>query len=229
MKANPLVTLATILMLASLAPRNAAAAEFESIDIHIEYSAADDDGEAMINVKAGLALKELALFAPQQPNKDKRKKIISLTNKHVKGLGLSHIQLETPEPTLEEVLSAYPAGTYTFEGLTTDDEVVTGEVVLAHDILDAPAITAPTADASDVPALGTVVTWDAVPGASAYAVTLEQEDLAIELTADILAGTTSFAFPDGWLSPGLPYVLGVAVKGANGNVVVSEIAFTTAP
>lgn len=60
-------------------------------------------------------------------------------------LGLTELFFEGAEPRLDEfpledLLELFPEGTYTFAGLTVDDEPITGEAVLAHDVPAGPRV-----------------------------------------------------------------------------------------
>ena len=75
-----------------------------------------------------------------------------------------------------------------------------------------------------------VIEWSAVPGVAEYILELENESANPEqsLTLNLPADTTRFRVPAHWLVDGAEYQVGVAAVARNGNVVFTEIQFTTA-
>jgi len=60
-------------------------------------------------------------------------------------LGLTELFFEGAEPTLDEypledLLALFPEGEYTFEGVTVDDDPITGAAELSHDVPAAPSV-----------------------------------------------------------------------------------------
>ena len=196
---------------------------FGAVGIHIEYNAVDSDAKAVIVIDAGVGLSSVKVFAPNS------RQVLYLTAKTTPNLGQTKLKVETPEPSLNEVKAAYPAGMYRFRGWTVDGDMIVGEATLSHDLLDAPVITAPANSATTVPINGQTATWETVTGAASYFLELEQEDLALVLKVDLLSSSTSFDFPTGWLLLDKDYVLSVSAIGANGNHTIAEVRFRTAP
>lgn len=205
---------------ASAAPRQAPR-EFQAVEIRLEFSKADADAEIVTTIDAGVGLKFVDVIAPHG------REVMHLSAHTMPRLGQTKITAETPEPSLADVQASYPPGVYRFRGRTVDGQAIVGEAELSHDLPDAPIITAPQAGQTNVGLKMLLAAWDPAGGAARYAVVLEQEDLGIKLTADLLAGSTNFAVPEGWLLPDMDYVLEVVAIGENGNRSVGEVRFHT--
>jgi len=197
--------------------------EFDELRLFVEANASDGDAEVNLDFDSDVPLRCLDIYAPGGRH------VLRLKSRDRERLGLRKGIIETPEPAPEEVFAAYPEGVYTIKGRSVDGELVLGEVSLSHSLPPAPVITSPAAGAEGVALAGLGAAWNAVPGATGYVLELERESEEGEfaLKADIPAGTTSFTFPPGWVLANTEYQLGVAVKGENGNVQVTEIQFTT--
>ncbi len=206
---------------ATVAPRPAAI-PFERVAIYLEYNATDDDAEIVVDLKADAALERLAIFAPGG------KPVLKLRSRDGEGLGINELVLETTEPALATVLAAYPPGLYRFVGRTHSGQELFSIAQLSHDLPAAPDILQPLD--GEVGILdGSSAVWTCATPVASFLVELEQEDIGIELLSNVLGTTTSFAFPAGWLAPGLEHQLGIGARAANGNLVVTEIHFTAMP
>lgn len=197
--------------------------EFDELRLFVEANATDNDAEVNFEFDSDAPLRKLDIFTPDGRH------VLRLRSRDQERLGLRKGIIETPEPAPAEVLAAYPEGVYIVKGQGIDGELVRGEVTLSHSLPPTPVITSPAADAAGVPLAGLGAVWEAVPGATRYVVELEREteDDEFALKAELPADATSFTFPPGWVLPGTEYQLGIAVKGENGNVQVTEINFTT--
>ena len=78
-----------------------------------------------------------------------------------------------------------------------------------------------------MPTKGVVLTWKAVPNVAAYNVYVE-EDGGTSVTARLPGSATSFVVPNGYLAPGVEYVMGIGTISRAGNTSVVEASFTTA-
>jgi hypothetical protein len=203
--------------------------EIEEVGIILEYNATDEDAEIVLTMDADLPLARIVVLSPDRDRDGDRKPVLSLSSSNTKNLGLKELLVETPEPSLEQVLASYPEGRYIFRARTEAGDIARGSAVLEHDLLDAPEIANPADESTGVPVNGVVAEWNAVAGAVAYKLELEQEDLEIVLTADVPADATTFAFPTGWLVPNSEYAFGIAAVSEDGNLTVTEIHFVTAP
>lgn len=205
---------------ASAAPRQAPK-EFGNVEIRLDFSETDVDAEVVTTIDAGVGLNFVDVIAPDG------QRVMRLSARTMPRLGQTKIAAETPEPSLAAVRASYPPGVYRFRGRTVDGQAIVGEAELSHDLLNGPIITAPHAGQTNVGLRMLRVAWEPVGGAARYAVALEQEDLGIKLTADLLAGSTNFAVPEDWLLPDMDYVLDVIAIGENGNRSIADVRFHT--
>ena len=183
-----------------------------------EVNATDGDGEVVLDLDTDLALERLTLFDPDH------RAVVKLATKDRGQLGISQMELETAEPSIEAVVQAYPEGVYHAVLRTTSHETFHVFVELRHALPELPVITFPVPD-GDVPASGAVVTWTPDPAVEAWVVEIENDELEQTLTAELPAGAASFSIPDGFLVQGETYQLGIAATGENGNVLVVEQDF----
>ena len=61
------------------------------------------------------------------------------------------MHFDTPEPSLEDLMQAYPEGQYRFQGRTAAGEKLAGVADLSYELLPAPTILFPPAGETDVP------------------------------------------------------------------------------
>ena len=224
----PIAVVHLATLIGTTSPALAACDDFSDLgSIHLEYNQTDDDAEAVIVVDAGTDLRDVVAIAPGKRKND-GKRVLNVASRDGQKLGITKFTIETPEPSLDEVKAAYPEGTYRFRAHRMDGSCLSGEATLSHQLLAAPVITYPQGGDQNVPPANFVLAWNAVPGAVAYAVEVEQEDLQIVLKSDVLATGTTFAVPSTWFLPSLDYVAVVIAIGANGNHTVSEARFRTA-
>ena len=202
-------------------PAAPVAAPFDEARLFVEYNATDDDAEVVLQVDADVGLDRFRVINPNG------KQILDLRAKHTQDLGIRKINLETPEPSLAAVLAAYPPGAYRFLGKTVDGETLSSTVWLSHDLPGAPQFTFPQSGQTGVPLSGAAASWTAVSGAVSYFLELENDDLLVDVKSNIAAEQTSFGFPAGWLLPKTQYQIGIGARGANGNLTVVELEFTT--
>lgn len=196
-------------------------AEFEDATLYVVYSSSDEDAQIFVAGGADDPLRLVEVFAPSG------KKVLRWKSKDGDELGHADFQFETPEPSLEGLMEAYPAGPYRFVGMTVEDETLVGEVELSYDLLPAPYIVYPQDGDTSVPANGLVLFWDAVPGAEAIRFELEDEEEEVALKVDLPGDADSFEFPNNWLQPGTEYVFDIKAIGENGNQTVTDVRFTT--
>lgn len=196
--------------------------DFEDAEIHLERNVTDGDAEAVFTIKVEEGgLSSLLIIAPDG------RRLTRLESRNKRNLGSREILLESPEPGVDEVLAAYPEGTYRFVGRTFDGEDLTAEADLSHVFPEPANITSPL-EGSTVPAASLIIQWEPVEGVEGYLLELEQEELESELTVSLPASATSFSPPAGWLRPGEETVVGIGTLGENGNVTFIEVVFNTA-
>lgn len=195
---------------------------FDEAKIFVEYNASDGDAEIVVDVDADVGLERFVVLNPNG------RTVLDLRSKQTQDLGIRKIALETPEPSLADVLAAYPEGGYWFFGRSTDGQILFSSVSLSHSLPQAPAITFPLDGAIGVPTSG-AVTWTAGPDAASFFFELESDDAGVDLKANLAGNATSFGFPAGFLVPDTEFQVGVGARADNGNLTVVEHTFTTAP
>jgi hypothetical protein len=194
---------------------------FDEAILYVEYNASDEDAEVVVDVDADVGLARFSVLAPNG------KEVLNLRSRDSQDLGIRKINLETPEPALEDVLEAYPEGWYRFYGKSVDGETLFSEVRLSHELPLAPRITYPLDGDVGVPTSGAAATWNSDSGSEGFFFELEQDDLEVDIKSNVAADATSFGFPDGWLEADTEYQMGLATRAENGNLTVVEIHFTT--
>lgn len=194
---------------------------FDEATLYLEYNATDEDAEIVIDVDADVGLKRFMVIAPNG------RRVLDLRARDTEELGIRKIRLETPEPSLEAVLEAYPSGSYRFVGKSVDGQTLVSTACLSHELPSAPMLTYPLEGTVGVPTSGAGAAWTAGADAENFFLELEQDDLGVDVHSNLPEGATSFGFPEGWLIGDTEYQLGVATRGENGNLTVVEIHFTT--
>ncbi|MGH9147801.1 MAG: hypothetical protein ACRD1Q_13905, partial [Vicinamibacterales bacterium] len=144
-------------------------------------------------------------------------------------LGMRHFHLETPEPNDIKIMrSGYPEGAYALAGVTPSGLKLTGKVTLSHKLPPAVTLLTPKPDAENVAVKNLRISWAPVKNVAAYLLYIEQPDVNFEITARLPGSSTSFAVPDGLLSPGTAYSLGIGTVSKEGNTSFIETTFATA-
>lgn len=195
---------------------------FEVAAIFVEYNATDGDAEVVVAVDADMGLERFRIVNPLGHV------VLDLRSRHTDDVGIRKINLETPEPSLQDVLDAYPAGWYRFEGRAENEQRLVSLVWLSHDLPAAPQITFPLDGATNVPT-SSVATWTAGADADEFFLEIDQDELGVDVKSNVLGDTTSFGLPSGWTRPNTEYQLGLGARNAAGNLTVVEISFRTAP
>lgn len=197
--------------------------EFSELSIILEQNATDMDSEVVIFAKGGD--EGLGRFSVTAPN---GRKVARFDARGRGVIGIREFNLESPEPPdLQEVLGAFPEGTYRFRGRTMSGDCLRGEASLSHAIAMASELIAP-GEGEILRRDEVVVTWAAVPEAEVYIIELQNEETEEELVADVPRSDLSFVPPEGWLVPDTEYQVSVAVKIESGNITVVESFFFTA-
>lgn len=121
--------------------------------------------------------------------------------------------------------AAFPEGSYRFDATTILGESLIEETDLTHTLLPAPGFSpmdGEVVDPNDV-----VIVWSAVPGADGYVVEVENDDLGVNITAELPPDVVSFTIPPGFLIPGVEYEIGVGTLTEEGNLAIAEGSFVT--
>lgn len=188
--------------------------EFAEASIILEHNATDGDAEIVVYVKGGdEGLATLKVYAP-----DGRTMVDVSTQDTV--IGLREFAVESAEPGIADVIGAYPEGSYRIEGVTIGGDRLHASAGLSHKLPSPPEL--------QVSKAARTVTWSATQGAVKYSIELEREvgdEDVMKMTIELPATVRSFAIPKAFLVPG-DYQVGVAVHGANGNIVVVEQEFS---
>ena len=195
-------------------PRTGSGLGFTEAGILLEHNATDRDAEIVVFVKGGdEGLATLRVYAP-----DGRAVLDLSTQDRV--IGLREFTVESAEPGLAKVLGAYPEGSYRIEGVTIGGDKLHASVGLSHKLPSPPEL--------KVSKTTNTVTWSAAAGAVKYSIELEREvdgEDVMQMRMELPATVRSFPIPKAFLVPG-DYQVGVAVHGANGNIVVVEQEFS---
>ncbi|RPH59395.1 MAG: hypothetical protein EHM89_10745 [Acidobacteria bacterium] len=199
-------------------------ASFSIAKVHLEQNATDGDFEVVLEVNSGgEGLEKLTVVSP-----DGRKVVdYSATGKPT--MGMRHFHLETPEPNDIKIMrSGFPEGVYSLSGATPSGLKLSGKVTLTHKLPPAVTLLTPKPDAENVAIKNLRITWTPVKNVAGYLIYIEQPDANFEITARLPGSSTSFAVPEGLLSPGTAYSLGIGTVSSEGNTSFIETTFATA-
>ncbi len=139
---------------------------------------------------------------------------------------------------LDELLGAFPAGDYTFNGKRQGARFE-DQATLSHAIPAGPEITAP-ADGAVVPDAPLLIDWNPVNGpilpelgpvtiVGYHVIVVEAGGEALpQLDADVPAADTDFTVPAQYLEPNTVYQFEVLATEESGNQTISEGFFCTA-
>lgn len=206
------------------AQSNGETSSFSIAKIHLEQNATDGDFEVVLEVNSGgEGLEKLTVVSPDG------RKVVDYAATGKPTLGMRHFHLETPEPNDIKVMrSGYPEGVYTLAGATPSGLKLTGKVTLTHKLPPAVTLLTPKPDAENVAVKNLRISWAPAKNVAAYLLYIEQPDVNFEITARLPGSSTSFAVPDGLLSPGTAYSLGIGTVSKEGNTSFIETTFATA-
>ena len=198
--------------------------EFDTAEIHVEKNATDDDTEIVIEAVGGDdGLCQFRIYAPDG------RPISSFHTVDRSTGGQREFLIESPEPPGDAILALYPEGEYRFRGRTCEGDRFASTAELRHDLPAPAVITFPAVDSEVDASQGIVIQWSAVPGVAEYILELENESADPEqsLSLNLPPDATQFEVPASWVASGADYQVGVATVAPNGNVVFTEIEFTT--
>ena len=195
--------------------------EFEGVEIFVVYSSTDLDAQVFLAGESDEPLTRLKAVGPAGVR-------LSWKVKDGGDLGYADFQFESPEPSLEELEVAYPAGTYSFHGRTNEGTKLTGEAELSYELLDAPVPIFPLNGDTGVPTNGVITMWEPISDAEAIRFEIEDEEGEVAFKVDLPGDAVSFDLPNGWLEPATEYTLDIKAIGENGNQTVTDLRFTTA-
>ena len=207
----------------ALRPRTPAE-PFAIASVFFEQNATDKDVEVVFDVKGGDdGLVQLTVLAPDG------RTVVDIKAPDVSTLGLRQFRFESPERgDVASIKAAYPEGVYTFDASTAAGVKFHGTSTLRHTLPATATGVRPAAEAEDVPVKGLVISWTPARNLAAYVIAVEQDSLEVSVSAKLSGSATSFTVPDGFLAPGMEYVLSIGTMTSEGNTSYVESTFTTA-
>lgn len=192
------------------------------IEMFYQFSATDEDAEVTIGIESpDHPIDSLVILAPNG------RTVAEFRSRDQ--LGLAEVELESAEPSVEEVQQAYPEGTYRFLGWSVDGHVLRGRTKITHDVVGAPDFFnfSPCGQNVD-PRSWVTIAWNAVPGAEGgYEIIIEQDDTGANLRVTQSPDRTSFVIPEGFLASGLEYEIEMKSVTAEGNKTSASCEFST--
>ena len=197
---------------------------FATATVRFETNVTDNDVEIVFEAKGGdEGLSRLIVKGPDG------RTVVDAAAPDASTMGLRQFVFESPEPRdVAALKAAYPEGSYTFTGATSDGKQFIGKATLSHALPAAVSILHPGKDAKGVNPRKLTLEWSAVPGAARYTLEIEQEDSAAQVKATLPGTVTHFAVPVGFLRPGEDYKIAIGSVMMNGNMSVVETEFETA-
>ncbi len=236
------LTLATVVFAAmatflSTAPK-LWAVPFGQTGIIIEVNATDGDAGIQIFVDA-TGWTRLEVSDP-----DGQQILDFSANGSVEQQGITELHLESAEPsfdeqTLEELFLLFPAGMYTFSGMTDDGKTLNGKATLNHLIPNGPVVASPEEGEALDAGSPVVIDWNPVtdqfpgtdPGVNvvAYQVIVEQvKPQSVRVFSITLpATTTQVELPPQLVQANAEYKFEVLAIEDGGNQTISESSFKT--
>lgn len=207
-------------------PGMGAAAEdggFAKLSVYLERNMQDHDAEIrfeVIGAEDGLAA--LKVSAPGG------RTVIDLRTPDSK-LGIRSLTVESPEPGHDSIVRAdFPAGSYRFQGTTTNGASLRGEGRLSH-VFPQPAVFEyPRPGQKDVPATKLTLHWSVPDGIESCAVVIEQTGSPYEIRALLPGSAKALTIPEGFLRAGQAYKFAIGTVAKDGNRSFIEAGFTTA-
>jgi hypothetical protein len=140
-------------------------------------------------------------------------------------IGITELRFESAEPSPAAVRSRFPAGDYTFRGLTAEGASLVSKARLFHFLLPAPTFSPRNGQLVDKD--NTVVRWNA-PDADRVEIIIENTDLGHVLDVTVSGSTTRLTIPPEFLRRGKEYTIEILSIAENGNRTIAESTFRTA-
>jgi hypothetical protein len=192
------------------------------IEMFYQFSATDEDAEVTIGIETpDHPIDSLVILAPNG------RTVANVRSRD--DLGLAEVELESAEPSVEEVQQAYPEGTYRFLGWSVDGRWLQGRATITHDVVGAPDFfNFDPCDQEVDPRSSVTIAWNSVVGADGgYEIIIEQDDTGANLRVTQSPTRTSFVIPEGFLAPGLAYEIEMKSVTAEGNKTSASCEFST--
>lgn len=197
-------------------------AELEDARVFFVFSATDDDAQVFLTGGSDLPIARVSVRNPAG------EQIAAARFADSEGVGQADFAFESPEPSLDTLKAAYPAGTYVLAGRAVDGTRLTATVDLSHELLAAPELIYPMEGDEGVPVNGLIVAWNPIEDAESIRLEIEDEEEEVALKVDLDGDATAFEVPNSWLKDGVQYVLDIKATAENGNQTVSDVEFVTA-
>lgn len=194
---------------------------FAAAELFFELNSTDNDLGLQLFLDTDDGWKRVRVLDPSRQDI-----ILFETGGRLSRLGLTELRFESAEPSPEEVLALFPPGEYRFRGRTVEGDQLASNATLSHDFPPAPTFT--PSDGEVVDPRNTVVEWSA-PEAEKVEIIIEQDELEHVLDVTLSGSSRRLRVPAQFLRPGLEYKIEVLSTGENGNRIISESTFRTAP
>jgi hypothetical protein len=203
------------------AQRMSDSGEFEDPHLVVVWSVSDEDAQILGGAGSETGIKRVLIIGPNA-------RVVHLACfKDGNELGQADFQFDTPEPSLEELIRAYPPGEYRFWGRTVEGENLASIVELSYELLNPPDIHYPQDGDTNIPVEDLVVRFNAPEEAQSIRLEIEDEEEEVAIKVDLPGDASEFNVPNAWLQPGVEYVLDIKVIAENGNQTVRDIRFVT--
>lgn len=195
---------------------------FDQASVRFEQNVTDGDVEVVFQITGGdEGLATLTVVSPDG------RTVVDFTAPDVSTLGIRSFEFESPEPKdIAGLKTAYPEGTYIFNGSTRAGKKLYGESTLHHQLPMPVSFLRPGADATGVGIENLEIAWKPVDDAVAYIIEIEQDALNMKIKAQLPKSTDVFAVP-GVLLPGVEYDLSIGTVSPQGNISIVETTFST--
>ena len=211
---------------------------FSQTKIIIEVNATAGDAGIQISVDAA-GWERLEVFDPNG------QKIVDVHGTGSVGKqGVTELFFESAEPsfqdvTLDELFVRFPAGNYTFAGITVDGKTLNGKAKLTHSIPAGPEIVFPAEGAALDPNMPVVIDWDPVTGSfpgTNSAVTIVGYQVIVDrvkpqplrvFSVDLPATATKVTVSPEFIQANAEYNFEVLAIEAGGNQTISLSTFKT--
>ena len=119
-------------------------------------------------------------------------------------IGITELRFESAEPSPAAVRSRFPAGDYTFRGLTAEGATLVSKARLSHSLLPAPTFS--PRNGQVVNPRNLVVRWNA-PGAEHVEIIIENTDLGDVFDVTASGPTRQLTIPPEFLRRGKEYTI----------------------
>jgi hypothetical protein len=194
---------------------------FDELTLTLELNATDLDSGVLLHSDTEESLARLTIQDPTGH------KIFDMKSDDPLDLGVTELFWESAEPDIETALAAYPAGEYAVTAKAFDGTIVQGVARLSHVLPARPTITAPD-EGDQLDVNNVLMKWNLDPSVEHYWLEIKGEEQP-EMTIHCLPGADHFQIPAELLLPSSRYQVGLGAQGANGNVTLRSVDFSTLP